>query len=160
MLDDCRTAQERWGGVNELIDRWLAERQELLVIFCGLSGVKSFQDNDPEYGPKLRKVCQLLVDYVSAGHFEVYDNLIQEGRQFDDTEGLKKAAEFYQIVDSTTETLLDFNDKYVEIDDLSTLVSDLSHMGEMLANRFEAEDKMIDILHNAHKNEVFEIESK
>ncbi len=160
MLDDCRTAQERWGGVNELIDRWLAERQELLVIFCGLSGVKSFPDNDREYGPKLRKVCQLLVDYVSAGHFEVYDNLIQEGRQFDDTEGLKKAAEFYQIVDSTTETLLDFNDKYVEIDDLSTLVSDLSHMGEMLANRFEAEDKMIDILHNAHKNDVFEIENK
>ena len=31
MLENCRNARERWGGVSELIDRWLKERQELLV---------------------------------------------------------------------------------------------------------------------------------
>ncbi|GAB2189740.1 sigma D regulator [Sessilibacter sp. MAH2] len=158
MLEGCRTAQERWGGVNEIIDRWLAERQELLVLFCSLSGVKSFQDSDPEYGPKILKLCQLLVDYVSAGHFEVYENLIEEGRHFEDTEGLKKAADYYQTIDKTTESLLDFNDKYAEIDDLSTLVGDLSIMGETLAHRFEAEDQMIDVLHNAHKHEALSTE--
>ena len=26
MLDSCTNAQERWGGVHQLIDRWLAEQ--------------------------------------------------------------------------------------------------------------------------------------
>lgn len=154
MLENCQTAQERWGGVNDIIDRWLNQRQQLLVAFCNLSGVKSFQDNDAQHGPTLRNLCQLLVDYVSAGHFEVYEQLIQEGKQFEDTEGLKKAAGLYQIIDDTTEKLMDFNDKYEEIDDLTALVSDLSATGETLANRFEAEDQMINVLHTAHKQLV------
>ena len=27
MLETCRTSQERWGGVHQLIDRWLADRE-------------------------------------------------------------------------------------------------------------------------------------
>ena len=30
MLESCRNAQERWGGVHQLIDRWLHERQQLV----------------------------------------------------------------------------------------------------------------------------------
>ena len=37
MLDNCQNAKERWGGVHQLIDRWLKERQELLVHYCDLS---------------------------------------------------------------------------------------------------------------------------
>ena len=33
MLESCRNAQERWGGVHKLIDRWLEERQELVQAF-------------------------------------------------------------------------------------------------------------------------------
>lgn len=154
MLENCQTAQERWGGVNDIIDRWLNQRQKLLVVFCGLSGVKSFQDNDAQHGPIIRNLCQLLIDYVSAGHFEVYEKLIEEGKEFEDTEGLQKAATLYQVIDDTTEKLIDFNDKYEEIDDLSTLVTDLSATGETLANRFEAEDQMINVLHTAHKQLV------
>lgn len=154
MLDNCQSAQERWGGVNDLIDRWLTERQDLVVVYCGLSGIKEFADNDEAQGPKIRKLCQLLVDYVSAGHFEVYEQLIQEGKEFDDTEALKKAANLYQTIDATTEKLIDFNDKYEEIDDLSTLVADLSLMGETLATRFEAEDEMIQVLHTNHEQLV------
>ncbi len=154
MLEHCQSAQERWGGVNDIIDRWLNQRQSLLVIYCGLSGVKEFADNDPEHGATIRNLCQLLVDYVSAGHFEVYEQLIQEGKDFEDTEGLKKAASLYRTIDETTEKLIDFNDKYEEIDDLSALVTDLSNTGEILANRFEAEDQMINVLHTAHKQLV------
>ena len=154
MLENCQSAQERWGGVNNIIDRWLNQRQSLLVAYCGLSGVKEFADNDPEHGTTIRRLCELMVDYVSAGHFEVYEQLIQEGKEFEDTEGLKKAASLYQIIDETTEKLIDFNDKYEEIDDLSTLVNDLSATGEVLANRFEAEDQMINVLHTAHKQLV------
>jgi len=154
MLDNCQSAQERWGGVNELIDRWLCQRQELLVVYCGLSGVKEFTDNDDTHGDTIRRLCELMVDYVSAGHFEVYEQLIQEGKEFADTEGLKQAASLYQTIDATTEQLIDFNDKYDEIDDLSSLVADLSTMGETLASRFEAEDQMINVLHHAHKQRI------
>lgn len=153
MLDNCKSARERWGGVSDTIDRWLQERQDLLVLYCNLSAVK---DNDisDETQATLRKFCQIVVDYVSAGHFEIYEQLVNEGREFDDQEGLKRAKVHYQTIDGTTEDILDFNDKYQETDDLTSVESDLSALGEAMATRFEAEDLMIEILHNAHKDQI------
>src|SRR5690606_1587701 len=102
----------------------------------------------------LRNFCQILVDYTSAGHFEIYEQLVAEGRESDDQEGLSKAKVHYKTIDSTTELVLDFNDKYQETDDLSTLLQDLSKLGETLETRFEAEDLMIEVLHNPHKDQV------
>lgn len=153
MLENCKNAKERWGGVSEIIDRWLEERQEMLVQYCALSGLD--QDlSDVQRGEKLRSFCQILVDYVSAGHFEVYDQLIKEGREFDDTEGLQQAGKLYEVVDQTTEKLLDFNDKYLETDDLTALTADLSQLGEVLEVRFSAEDRLIAVLHTSHKDLV------
>src|SRR5690606_11263676 len=135
MLEDCKSAKERWGGVSEIIDRWLEERQQMLVQYCALSGLEQ-NLSDLQRGEKLRIFCQILVDYVSAGHFEVYDKLIKEGREFDDEEGLQEAGKLYDVVDKTTEKLLDFNDKYLETDDLSSLSGDLSQLGEALEIRF------------------------
>ena len=154
MLDNCQSAKERWGGVNDIIDRWLHERQQLLVSYCDLSTVSSFDDSDISHQDKLKRFCQLLVDYVSAGHFEVYDQLIKEGQDFDDKDGLKQAAALYDIIDATTESLLDFNDKYQEADDLVALANDLSEIGQQLEPRFAAEDSMIEVLHTSHKDLV------
>ena len=83
MLENCRTAKERWGGVHQLIDRWLKERQELLVHYCDLSDTA--RDTASEnLGRKLERLCQILVDYTSAGHFEIYEQLNQEAREFHD----------------------------------------------------------------------------
>jgi|SRR5690606_17163438 regulator of sigma D len=153
MLENCKTAKERWGGVNEIIDRWLEERQEMLVQYCSLSGLNE-ELSDVQRGERLRSFCQILVDYVSAGHFEVYDQLIKEGREFDDAEALQEASKLYDVVDETTEKLLDFNDKYLETDDLTALVIDLSQLGEVLEVRFSAEDRLIAVLHTAHKDLV------
>jgi len=147
MLDNCISAKERWGGVNNIIDRWLEERQQLLVKYCALSGTEQRED-------KLKEVCQILVDYVSAGHFEIYDQLIKEGRDFQDKEALQEAGALYTAIDKTTEKLLDFNDKYLETDDLSSLDDDLSRLGETLETRFAAEDRMIAVLHTSHKDLV------
>lgn len=153
MLENCKTAKERWGGVSEIIDRWLEERQEMLVQYCALSGL-SEDFSDVQRGEKLRSFCQILVDYVSAGHFEVYDQLIKEGREFDDADALQEASKLYDVVDKTTEKLLDFNDKYLETDDLAALTPDLSQLGEALEIRFSAEDRLIAVLHTAHKDLV------
>ena len=37
MLESCRNAQERWGGVHQLIDRWLGERRELVLAYSALA---------------------------------------------------------------------------------------------------------------------------
>lgn len=150
MLENCESAKERWGGVSNIIDRWLQERQALLVRYCSLNETPN-SNPAPEW---VQEVCQLLVDYVSAGHFEVYDQLVKEAREFDDEDALKEARKLIRTIDNTTEYALDFNDKYLETDDLSTIAEDLSKLGEVLANRFEAEDRMIEVLHTSHKDLV------
>lgn len=151
MLDNVESARERWGGVSSIIDRWLQERQDLLVLYCELSGLG---EESAQRGEKLQTLCQILVDYVSAGHFEIYDQLVKEARDFEDTDALKQAPKLFDVVDATTEAVLDFNDKYQETDDLTTIAEDLSQLGEVLATRFEAEDRMIEVLHVAHKDQV------
>ena len=61
------------------------------------------------------------MDYVSAGHFEVYEQLVQEGREFDDQEGLRESESLFDKIQETTDALLDLNDKYQETDDLDAL---------------------------------------
>jgi len=153
MLENCKSALERWGGVSDIIDKWLEERQQLLVDYCALSDSVEDLDN-ARCGIAVKNICQILVDYVSAGHFEVYNQLLNEAKELDDEEGLKSAAELFKTIDSTTGQILDFNDKYEEIDDLDSIETDLSKLGETLATRFESEDKMIEVLHYAHQDKV------
>jgi regulator of sigma D len=150
MLIDGKTAEERWARINQVIERWLVERQEMLVSFCAISDAEESAEREQ----RLRCLCQLLVDYVSAGHFEIYDQLIQEGRTYQDRDGLKQASDLFTIIDKTTEKALDFNDKYLETDDLSALDTDLSALSDTLETRFTAEDQMINILHLVHKDLV------
>lgn len=151
MLENCRSAQERWGGVSEAIDRWLQERQNLLVLFCKLTAQKDGEFSE-EIEDQVRSFCQILVDYTSAGHFEIYKQLMAEGQ--DNQNGLSQAQAHYTTIHSTTERVLDFNDKYQETDDLGTLMQDLSELGITLETRFEAEDRMIEVLHNPQKDPV------
>ncbi|EON91124.1 anti-RNA polymerase sigma 70 factor [Marinobacter lipolyticus SM19] len=156
MLENCRNARERWGGVSELIDRWLKERQELLVQYCELSGENDFSQTEA-LREKFVRLCEVLVDYVSAGHFEIYEQLIQEAREFNDG-GLELAAKLYPRIAQTTETALNFNDrldgKTLSESDVRRLFDQLSELGEILESRFEMEDYLIEHLHNVHADEV------
>ncbi|MCG2580781.1 MAG: sigma D regulator [Marinobacter sp.] len=156
MLENCRNARERWGGVSELIDRWLKERQELLVQYCELSGESDFTQTEA-LREKFVRLCEVLVDYVSAGHFEIYEQLIQEAREFNDG-GLELAAKLYPRIAQTTETALNFNDrldgKTLSESDVQALFDQLSELGEILESRFEMEDYLIEHLHNVHADKV------
>lgn len=156
MLENCRNARERWGGVSELIDRWLKERQELLVHYCDLSGQ---EDRTPSEAlmAKFVRFCEVLVDYVSAGHFEVYEQLIREAKEFNDG-GLELAAKVYPRLAENTEIALDFNDRLdgraLSGDEVKSLFDELSNLGEVLESRFEIEDFLIEHLHNVHADKV------
>jgi regulator of sigma D len=150
MLDQC-TIKERWVGVNDIIDRWLQQRQNLIVQFCALSGVHELKSEAERSNLRLQNFCQLLVDYVSSGHFEVYYQLIREAEEFKDGSAELAKSLIPQITDST-ELALAFNDKYIGIDKSpSCLPRSLSTLGENLEARFELEDRLIDALHEAHR---------
>lgn len=153
MLDNCQNAQERWGGVHLLIDRWLQERHELVSAYSLLSeAAQPTAANAPE----LQKFCQILVDYVSAGHFEVYEQLTSEAKAFGDVRGLELAKQIYPRIEAITEAALAFNDHCDNGDsgDSASLNAELKRLGQMLHERFELEDCLIEVLHNSHQEQA------
>ena len=144
----------RWGAVNHLIEGWLEERQSLIVQYCAISGIQTAQrSTNPD---RLQKFCQLLLDYVSAGHFEIYYELVREAEVFMDGSA-DLATTLLPKITATTQTALDFNDTYAEctqIGEPGVLAKDLSELGETFAVRFELEDQLIDALHACHREAV------
>ncbi len=43
MLTRLEKAQQKWGGSHSVIDKWLTERQELLVLFCRIAGFSPYE---------------------------------------------------------------------------------------------------------------------
>lgn len=157
MLENCKNSKERWGGVSQIVDKWLEQRQQLIVEFCTVSGVHALNSESNE-NPKsgLQYFCELLVDYISAGHFEVYDHLIQEAEEFDDGSALELAKRVYPKLSLTTEAALAFNDRVEALSQGGPndpeLAHKLSQLGEALVTRFELEDQLVDKLHYAHQD--------
>ncbi len=156
MLENCKSIKERWGGVSKILDSWLQQRQDLIVEFCTVSGVHGIDAaaaNKTE--DNLRHFCELMVDYISAGHFEVYDHLIQEAEELNDGKGMEVARRLYPQISQTTEQVLQFNDRFESLaeDGINTnLAAALSKLGETLVFRFELEDQLIESLHYAHED--------
>ena len=157
MLENCETAKERWGGVNGLIDRWLNERQEMLVLYCAIKGLKPYSPRKTPINIKVQAFCQVMMDYCSAGHFEVYKQLILEAQEFDDG-GIELAKKHYPRLEQITEKCVEFNDAYDTaehcLEKMAELPKDLSELGELLEERFQLEDALIETLHTAHKEIV------
>ncbi len=133
--------QKSWTDTDTIIDNWLQERQALLVIFTQLCQTKSFLYSAP-LKSKLDQFCQLLVDYVSAGQFEVFEKIF-EASKLDRSQSFDKQV-FVNILRSTL-FALDFNDRYAKAERYDTLEQDLSKLGEHFARRLELEDYIIDL---------------
>ena len=159
MLDNCKSKEERWNGVQDLVNRWLAERQELVVLLFSLGNTKSFSSDCNKSLSQLRKFSQILLDYTSAGHFEVYDQLAREAEEYlDGSECL--LTKLFPKLKASTDIALAFNDTY-DTDEhceqaLGRLKDELSLLGESLTQRFALEDQLINRLHQSHKPELME----
>lgn len=151
MLESCQNAQERWGGVHLLIDRWLQERKELVEAYAAIDG-----SAQAPAAKTLLSFCEILVDYVSAGHFEVYEQLTSEAKAFGDQRGLELAKQIYPRIEVVTEVALAFNDRCDTGDcaDSASLLDELKRLGQLLHERFELEDCLIEVLHNAHQEQA------
>lgn len=153
MLEDCKTAQERWGGVHRLIDRWFDERREMLVAMLEL---QEACDADPEAITKeqIDRFSELLMDYISAGHFEIYPQLREEAEQFNDHEALKLAEQLLQRLEMSTAMVLEFDEDYSTPTRcqhyLFRLPAWMERLRKALTERFALEDQLISRLHAAH----------
>lgn len=150
MLSKFKQTQQQWGGSSEVIDHWLETRQLLIIEYCSLAALQpSAQKTSELPTPKaLQSFCQHLVDYISEGHFKIYDMVMDKWRAtgFEATDDINQT---YGKIVLTTEPLLNFTDKYAAVssdDPLEDFVADLSLIGEIIEVRFEVEDELIQLI--------------
>lgn len=147
MLVTLDKIRQQVAGKHPAIDAWLDVRRNLLVEYMQLAGLMPPYRKTLPTHEELSDFCDRLVDYISAGHFEIYEILIgayekAEGRHLTLTNRL------IDRIQDTTEEILDFNERYGDVsdDDMPELESDLSRLGLTLEERFKLEDKLVLVL--------------
>jgi regulator of sigma D len=145
MLNQLESLTERVGGSNKLVDRWLNIRKQLLVSYYNLVGIKPGKGSYMQLNEKaLDEFCHNLVDYLSAGHFSIYERIISE---MEGTSPLLAATQLYPLLEANTLEIMEYYDSSLEnaIDDdnYAEFQQALSDISESLAARFTLEDKLI-----------------
>lgn len=129
-----------------MIEGLLRERQRMWSLYCQFA-LKDENTDDLPIEPEVRSFCQVLIEYISIGHFGIYQR-IAEGKERRQNV-LKVAREVYPKLVELTDHAVAFNDKYEHLRDEAMkrdLTADLSALGESLANRIELEDQLINSL--------------
>ncbi len=134
--------QDQGHAVDLMINHWLIERQELISRLVHLTEGQSQEDVDA--------FRDVLVDYISAGHFEIFAELEAEAKAMD-IRGVQLLNALYPHIQRSTDAALNF-DEHCDYYSRSraqapVLKAELSHLGELLADRFQLEDQLIEFVH-------------
>ena len=136
--------ENRRSRQSQTIDSLLQERQQVLVSMCELAELESGEVPPVTVMHNLRNFNQQLVDYTALGHFEIYERIVSGKERRGNIKMI--ADRVYPLISGTTQLFVDFNDKYEGVDEpesLTNLYSDLSSLGEAMAERIESEDKLL-----------------
>ena len=147
MRESTDQTQERRSQSNELIQHMLKERNQLLSLLLQVSN-KNLTQTDNE----LEEFVEVLVDYIAAGHFGLYER-ISEGKERRKAVS-DLALKIYPRIEKTTEIALAFDEKYnsdSSNEDFSKLQADMSFLGEELTTRIELEDQLIQLMLDANQ---------
>lgn len=144
----------QFQAVEELLTRWLKERREVLGKYTEIVVASDGMMDAEALSGRQKDLCELLVDYTSAGHFEVFHELLEEAESFGD--GSSALAEkVMPAIGDTTEVILAYEEKYCSGNsEQRKLKRDLSALGETLESRFLLEDQLIAGLHNSHRRQL------
>ena len=145
MLNQLQSLTERVRGNNKLVDRWLHVRKHLLVAYYNLVGIKPGKESFMRLNEKaLDDFCQSLVDYLSDGHFNIYERII---REMEGTSPYLTASKLYPLLEANTQQIMNYYDSALENaidhDNYLEFQQALSDLGEALEERFSLEDKLI-----------------
>ncbi len=138
--------QERRSQSQQLVDELQAERKQLWALFCQIAEMKPFENSD-EIAPVLMKFSEILVDYVSLGHFGLFERALSGNERRSNI--METVNRIYPSYSQTTDSVIAFNDRYDDskkVRDLNDLEKNLSQLGEELAKRMELEDQVCSVL--------------
>lgn len=138
---------ERRAQSQREIGALVESRTGTLAILGELASKQPFTPPEHDIQLLLQNFCESLIDYTASAHFQLYRHIDENKERRMSV--LEIADQIYPRVAETTQSFLDFNDKYDcedHCDNLSELAKDLSKLGELLADRIELEDQLIAIL--------------
>lgn len=145
-MDESKAQKERRGQAAKIIEHMLDGRKQLLSLLLQVSNHEPDHAIEPAQ-ETLEEFCQVLVDYIAAGHFGLYERIIDGTERRKEVSDL--ALQVYPRIDDATQAALAFNEKYdannTEVN-LVDIEQDLSHLGEQLTTRIELEDQLINKL--------------
>ena len=146
MAEHLEVSQERRVQSNELIEHMLNERKQLLSLMLQVSeeGLDATSQNSVI---DLEEFVQVLVDYIAAAHFGLYERIAEGKERRKAVSAL--AIKIYPRIEQTTEIALAFDEKYNPGNkerELHRFQEDLSMLGEELATRIELEDQLISLI--------------
>ncbi|OOF11616.1 MULTISPECIES: Rsd/AlgQ family anti-sigma factor [Salinivibrio] len=151
MLKKLERTKAQWSGYDDVIDYWLELRRQLLVEYYNVAGVAVKKKQNLPSKEEIDRFCDHLVDYISTGHFKIY-NMVMERWQSTGFSATQETDSLYFRIVDTTDPLLDFNDKFSELDwddedyHFPDFDEDISAIGELLEQRFELEDTLIRVI--------------
>lgn len=149
MLTQSVGPEDQTHRAEALVRRWLQDRQSLIVLMRALSDEDQRPLDAASLSGHVQAFCEVLMDYVSAGHFEVYDELLAEAEQRH-SDNLATGLALHARLQATTDVVIRFNDLYEDPENegvLATLTPELAGLRLALENRFDIEDRMIALLH-------------
>jgi len=135
--------RERRVHSHNAIDELVASRTDLLALYSRIAGHQPF-NSDREIPELFKSFCEILVDYTANAHFHLYKYIEENNER---RRSVREIARLnYPKISATTESIVRFNDKYdhgIDKIDLELLKMDLSALGEILADRIELEDQVV-----------------
>lgn len=140
---DGENKEAQSGQLYRALDGLLAERKQLLTVFCQAAAVEP-RGGKESHGQLFKHLCQLLMDYAALWQFEIHDVLLDVAAEH--SAAVRALKRHQPAIQQAADTALDFNDRFdasVLEDRIQNMDSLLSDLGESLANRFEAEDHIL-----------------
>lgn len=141
-MSAVRIHPERRQQAYQLIAELQNERHEVWTLYCRVAELKPFSTHET-VKKILTRFSQLLIDYVSLGHFGLYERLLTGNERRERI--FTVANELYPAFSATTEAAIRFNEKYEHADSIcfsDELELDLSSLGEFLAKRIDLENRL------------------
>lgn len=113
-------------------DRAFADSRQRLIAYLVKLNQALDQDLTDLSQAILQRFCESLVDYLSAGHFSVFQRVAL-------------AADEYAAIESTTRLAMAFNDAFADQlnPDITDAKTALENLAQILGTRFELEDDII-----------------
>ena len=137
------TPIERKAHDHRVVEELMNERQQLWSLYGALGTQRPYSACQP-LETRLREFCQVLVDYISLGHFEMYPRLTDVPERRARVQAL--ANTLYPKFMEATDAAIEFNDRYESLTGSALshrLETDLELLGAALTARFELEDQLI-----------------